>query len=149
MEQANLAGAVVVDLRRRKPKYLVVHRKADDKWMLVQGPTMPNELPLETAVREVAEQTGFACDVVGTLDGHVSKDGVARRFWMLQPTDGAFRRNEVVDAVVWMKRSDAMALLSSVRDQRMLAEAHLTLSDRPTIAVVDDTATTRVTALVG
>ncbi len=147
MTEIQAAGGIVVDLRRNKPKYLVVHRPDRDEWTFAHGSLRPSETHRDAAFREVLAQTGYECEMLGKLDavGYDDKndESTAIRYLMMSPMFGRFQRNDTVDVVVWMKRSQAMTLLSHVHDQRLLAEAHMSLSQlRRANATVSPQATT-------
>jgi 8-oxo-dGTP diphosphatase len=49
------------------------------------------------------------------------------RYWLMQPMSGSFTANDEVDAVMWVKRTKAMNMLTHVHDQAVLAEAHVAI----------------------
>ena len=47
----------------------------------------------------------------------------------MEEESGKFSRNDEVDAVTWVKRNQAMALLTHIHDQAVLVEAHMMVKD--------------------
>ena len=64
------------------------------------------------------------------------------RYWLMEAESGRFSRNDEVDAVTWLKRSQAMAMLTHIHDQAVLVEAHMMVKDirreRKRMALSDD-----------
>ncbi len=127
------AGGVIVDLERGKPRYLLIHRPAYDDWTLPKGKLERGETHSAAALREVKEETGLTCEILCRLSpteymtpNHNKKKV---RYWLMQPMSGAFSRNSEVDAVTWLKRSQAMSLLTYVHDQAVLVEAHVAVKN--------------------
>lgn len=132
MKVIEAAGGVIVDLTRGKPRYLLIHRYRYDDWTLAKGKLDPGERHVDAAMREVKEETGFDCEVLTRLSTSQYKiDGGIKkvRWWLMTPVGGHFEPNEEVDAVTWLKRSQAMVLLSYVHDQALLVEAHLRVKE--------------------
>jgi len=129
MSVIQAAGGVVVDLSKGKPRYLLVHRPAYDDWSFPKGKLDTGEKHKEAALREVQEETGLVCEVLAKLSPvhYVTPAGRNKRvkYWLMAPVSGTFARNDEVDAVTWLKRSQAMSLVTYVHDQAVLVEAHL------------------------
>lgn len=109
---------------------LVVHRPRYDDWSLPKGKDDPDETPVEAAVREVEEETGFRCRVVAPL-AEVSYEtplGVSKlvRYFAMRPLGfTGFEPNDEVDDVRWAAAPEAADLLSYDRDRELLAGADL------------------------
>ena len=123
------AGGVVVDLSKGKPRYLVVHRPNYDDWSFPKGKLDAGEKHRDAALREVKEETGLVCNVLTKLSPvtYQTPNGNPKRvkYWLMEARSGRFARNDEVDAVTWVKRSQAMSLLTHVHDQAVVVEAHL------------------------
>lgn len=133
MESIEAAGGVIVDLSRGKPRYLLIHRPRYDDWSLPKGKLNRNEKYRDAAIREVKEETGLVCEVLARLSpvNYITPNGNPKqvKYWLMSTTKGDFVQNDEVDAVTWVKRSQAMSLLTHVHDQAVLVEAHLIVKE--------------------
>lgn len=140
------AGGVLVDFSKGKPRYLLVHRPAYDDWTFPKGKLDNGERFRDAALREVKEETGLVCRVLGKLSPvhYVTPSGNPKqvRYWLMEVESGRFSRNDEVDAVTWLKRAQAMSLLTHIHDQSVLVEAHMMVKDirreRKLAALSDD-----------
>lgn len=127
------AGGVIVDLSRSKPHFLLVHRPAYDDWTLPKGKRLSDEKAPDTALREVKEETGLVCELLAKLGSveYVTPKGNSKRvkYYLMQAINGDFVPNDEVDIVTWVKRSQALALLTHPLDQRVLLDAHIVLDE--------------------
>ncbi len=133
METIEAAGGVIVDLSKRKPRYLLIHRPQYDDWSLPKGKLNSDERHRDAALREVKEETGLVCEVLAKLSpvSYMTANGHRKqvKYWLMQAVAGSFVRNDEVDAVTWVKRSQAMSLLTHVHDQAVLVEGHLIVKE--------------------
>ena len=122
------AGGVIVDVSRDKPHYLLIHRPRYDDWTFPKGKLDRGEKHRDAALREVKEETGLNCEVITKLSPtrYRTQNGNPKRvrYWLMRPTSGSFVRNDEVDAVTWLKRRAAMAILTHEYDRVLLTEAH-------------------------
>jgi len=127
-DRIEAAGGVVVDMSKRKPRYLLIHRPRYDDWSLPKGKLDRSEKHRDAALREVKEETGLVCEVIAKLSPvkYITPSGRQKRvkYWLMQARSGEFVVNDEVDAVTWVKRSQAVTLLTHVHDQAVLVEAH-------------------------
>jgi 8-oxo-(d)GTP phosphatase len=123
------AGAV---LWRRGPagdEVAVIHRSRYDDWSFPKGKREPGEHVLETAVREVTEETGIRV-ILGRRLGQVSYERLGRtkrvEYWAARAADPdaspGFVPNDEVDAMEWLPVTTAAGQLSYQRDVSLLAE---------------------------
>lgn len=120
------AGGIVVRRDGDTTQYLLVHRPRGD-WSFPKGKAEPGERDEDTALREVEEETGFAC-VLGALAGETRyRDAADRpkvsRYWFMEPQSVArpFTPNREIDDVRWCTRTEADGLLSYEQDRALLA----------------------------
>ena len=101
----------------------LVHRRRQQDWSLPKGKAHPDEHPVETALREVLEETGHQADV-GPFLGSVSyrKQGTVKvvRYWSLEATSGSFVANRETDDLLWLAPK-AASRLTSARDAEVIA----------------------------
>jgi 8-oxo-(d)GTP phosphatase len=106
----------------------MVHRPKYDDWSLPKGKPEDAEHLLQTAHREVAEETGLQV-VVGRrsvrtrYDVHLPDGRPAPKevdYWTGQWAGGEFRANKEVDELRWLPLDDAAALCSHAHDRAVL-----------------------------
>ena len=131
------AGAVVVRKGPAGREVLLVHRPKYDDWSLPKGKPVPDEHLLETAVREVAEETGFSTAVGrrGVRTCYTVPEGDKQDdYWLMRVTGGTFAPNDEVDELRWLPVDDAAELVSHDHDRDVLAD--LARTDVPRFAIV-------------
>jgi 8-oxo-dGTP diphosphatase len=110
---------------RTRVEVAVIHRPKYDDWSLPKGKLLVDEHPVLAAVREVAEETGYAV-TVGRPLGEIryDKDGQAKRvrYWAMRAVAGEFTVNDEVDVLRWLPPNEAQRLLSPDRDRGVLEE---------------------------
>ncbi|RBY77453.1 NUDIX hydrolase [Blastococcus sp. TF02-09] len=104
----------------------VVHRERHDDWSLPKGHVDAGEHPVQTACREVVEETGLA--VVAGRRGLTTRyevDGLPKRvdYWLMRCTGGAFVPNSEADELRWLPPADAATLCSYEPDREVIADA--------------------------
>jgi 8-oxo-dGTP diphosphatase len=112
------AGGVVVGDDGRMA---IIHRPRYDDWSLPKGKLFDGEDPLEGALREAEEETGFRCAAGMFLERVSYPDRQGRRkvvdYWLLQPVEGSFVPNDEVDELRWLEHLEAERLLTYERDR--------------------------------
>jgi 8-oxo-dGTP diphosphatase len=113
-------GVIWRQTRTLHVEVVVVHRPRRDDWSLPKGKSRRRESPLDCALREVREETGFRCAVGDELPEvrYVDRKGRDKRvrYWAMQPLDGTFRPNREVDAIEWVLLDQLHEVLSAARD---------------------------------
>jgi 8-oxo-dGTP pyrophosphatase MutT (NUDIX family)/phosphohistidine phosphatase SixA len=102
----------------------VVHRPRYDDWSLPKGKVDRGETLPFTAVREVAEETGFTARLgagLGEVHYAVLEGPKTVRYWTAEARGGAFTPNDECDDLRWCTTDEAAALLSYRRDLDVLA----------------------------
>jgi 8-oxo-(d)GTP phosphatase len=123
----------------------VVHRPKYDDWSLPKGKPEAGEHLLQTAFREVLEETGLGvvlgrrsvrtCYEVRLPDGSPAPKEVD--YWIAQWTAGEFEANDEVDELRWLPVEKATALCSHDHDRAVLADLERTDVPRmPTLVLV-------------
>ena len=118
----------------------MVHRPKYDDWSLPKGKPEAGEHLLETAVREVAEETGVSVAVGrrGLRTSYAVPEGAKRvDYWLMRATGGEFVPNDEVDELRWLPVDDAAALVSHEHDRAVLADlARTDVPRAPTLLLV-------------
>jgi 8-oxo-dGTP diphosphatase len=115
------AGGIVL----RGDEVLVVHRPRYDDWSFPKGKARsPRESDAATALREVREETGLACELGEPLPDVTYTDSMGRpkvvRYWRMHPGEGRFEPGDEVDSVRWVSASEARRLLTYDHDRALL-----------------------------
>ena len=86
--EVRAAGTVLSRHAESGAEVALIHRSRYDDWSLPKGKREPGEHLLETAVREVAEETGIRV-ILGRLLGHASYQSFGRPkrvdYWAARP----------------------------------------------------------------
>ena len=122
-ESTNETGGVEV---------LVVHRPHRLDWSLPKGKIEPGESLLETALREVEEETGYRC-IPGDDLGHVNyllPNGRPKtvHWWSMTVGSGAATLNDEVDEIIWLPIGEARGVLGYADDHEMLTRFEAALA---------------------
>ena len=89
MEVVRAAGGVVLRDGPSGREVLLVHRRRYDDWTLPKGKCEPGETDEDCALREVEEETGFACELDDELPSteYVDAQGPAEARALLGDAD--------------------------------------------------------------
>ena len=125
-KQVRAAGGVVVRTTGDGVEIAVVHRPRYDDWSLPKGKLESEESFQEGALREVEEETGFACELGAELSPVRYRDRKGRRkivrYWVMTPIDGRFEVNDEVDELRWLTPKKTRKLLDYDHDKRLVSE---------------------------
>ena len=114
------AGGVIVRDGAEGAEVLLVHRPAYDDWTFPKGKVERGETHEQCALREVQEETGLVCLLVGELPSTEYMNGRGRpkrvRWWRMEAVDGALAFDAEVDEAVWVTLERAVETLSYPRD---------------------------------
>ena len=121
------ADAIVAagGILRRGDRIAVIHRPRHDDWTLPKGKAESGEKIEETALREVAEETGCRARLGEFVD--VIRYTVAGRpkevhYWRMEVVgDPNFQPSEEVDRVEWLTPEEALARLSYEGERKLLS----------------------------
>jgi 8-oxo-dGTP pyrophosphatase MutT (NUDIX family) len=131
---ATSAGGVVVSPDRERPSLVVgMRRRARDAvtWTLPKGTPDPGESVEQTALREVAEETGLAVRIVEPLPSieyTFVQDGTrihkTVHYFLMEPTGGDLSRHDAeFERVRWVPFDEAPGLLSFPTERELVATA--------------------------
>jgi 8-oxo-dGTP pyrophosphatase MutT (NUDIX family) len=133
--EVRAAGGVIVRTRkrraRRRTELALVHRPRYDDWTFPKGKRDATDGSDEaTALREVEEETGFACILGEELASTRYRDAKGRdklvRYWRMALPPGitgeGFVVNREVDELVWCTAAEADRLLTYEHDRVLLGQ---------------------------
>ncbi len=118
----------------------LIHRPRYDDWTLPKGKCEGDETFVATAVREIAEETGYSVRLGRHLRrvdydlGATSRKHV--HYWSARVTGGEFVVNDEVDAIEWLSATEARGRLSHGADRKVLAEFERLPADLHTVLVI-------------
>ena len=105
----------------------IVHRQRYDDWSFAKGKADDGETSEQTALREVEEETGMTCRIVGAIDTihYPLATGATKEveFFLMRPIGvdrGAFTPNSEVDELRWISPDDAREQLTYSHDRGLL-----------------------------
>jgi 8-oxo-dGTP diphosphatase len=112
----------------RSPDVALIHRPKYDDWSFPKGKREPGEHILQTAVREVAEETGLQVILGRPLtQARYDRGGRPKRvdYWVARPVPegpDSFQANDEVDTMEWVPADAARGRLTYPHDALMLEE---------------------------
>jgi 8-oxo-dGTP diphosphatase len=118
-------GIVVRPGPAEMPEIIVVHRPGYNDWTFPKGKLVDDRESGEAAaLREVEEETGLRCRLVGPVGttrytDHKGRDKVAR-YWEMRTLGGHFEPSREVDVMRWLTVEEALELLSYEHDRQLL-----------------------------
>ncbi len=108
-------------------RVVLVHRPRYDDWSFPKGKQRRGETLLGAALREVREETGFLCIAEASVGVTEYLDRGERpklvRCWVMNRLNGTFAPNDEVDAIAWLRPSEAMLWLSHEHDRELLSRS--------------------------
>jgi len=131
---ATSAGGIVVSANRERPSLVVgMRRRSRDAvtWTLPKGTPDPGETTEETALREVAEETGLEVRIVeplSSIEYDFVQDGTrihkTVHYFLMAATGGDLSRHDVeFERVRWVPFDDAAGLLTFATERELVASA--------------------------
>jgi 8-oxo-dGTP pyrophosphatase MutT (NUDIX family) len=115
------AGGIVIDDVNR---ILLVHRPRYDDWSFPKGKLDSGESPLETAIREVREETGYRVEIrsfAGAVGYLVKGTPKTVLYWTMSPREQAeIEDPEEVSELVWLTKDQASERLSYGLERELL-----------------------------
>jgi len=117
------AGAVLWRPAAAGAEVALVHRPHHQDWSLPKGKVDPGESRARTAVREIAEETGFGAVLgrhLATVRYPVGDDRKVVDYWEARAGEGTFTPNGETDELRWLPPEQAAGLLSYDSDRDVL-----------------------------
>lgn len=121
------AGGLVVDGHER----VLIIRARDLRqrpvWTLPKGTIASGETPLDAALREVREETGWRCELVRELETVTywfSREGRRVKktvtWFLMRPVEKVGEHDHEVDEVVWLTKAEALDRVRYDSDRRLI-----------------------------
>jgi 8-oxo-dGTP pyrophosphatase MutT (NUDIX family) len=129
------AGGVVYRRRGGKTEVALISVGETARWQLPKGLVGRGETPEEAALREVAEETGLACEIVAELERveywYFSKGGARRvrfhkfvHFYLMRFVSGDVSgHDDEVNEARWVEIEGAEKMLTFKGERKALTEA--------------------------
>lgn len=118
------AGGIVVQNGDGEVRLVVVHRPLYDDWTLPKGKCEAGESWEDCALREVEEETGLRCHLLGPVGTteYIDRKGRQKqvRWWLMRPESGELKGQAEVDEARWLSPAQAVETLSYERDRSLL-----------------------------
>lgn len=133
------AGAVLWRPGDDAPEVAVIHRPRYDDWSLPKGKVDPGETEPVTAVREVAEETGYAAHLgrrLAAVAYPVDQSTKKVRYWTARAIGGEFSPNSEVDELKWLPISEAIKAVGYPHDRKVLRRFKKLPADTKTVLIV-------------
>jgi 8-oxo-dGTP diphosphatase len=121
------------------PEIAIVHRPRYDDWSLPKGKVDPGETEPVTAVREVAEETGYRSHLGRRLTAvsYPVEQGIKKvRYWTARTVSGEFNPNSEVDELKWLPVAEAIKELGYPHDRKVLRRFTKLPADTKTVLIV-------------
>ncbi|MEA2537601.1 MAG: hypothetical protein QOF11_1835 [Chloroflexota bacterium] len=128
---ATSAGGIVVRFRGGLPQFIAGRRREVRTWTLPKGTPHQGETTEQTALREVAEETGLTVRIVEPIDS-ISYDFTQRGarihktvfYFLMEPTGGDIAGHDhEFDEVRWFDLADAGAVLTFESERALVERA--------------------------
>jgi len=131
---ATSSGGIVIRFHDGAPQLVVGRRRRERDgvtWTLPKGTPHPGEITEQTALREVAEETGLEVRIVRPFDSieYTFVQGGTRihktvHYYLMQPTGGDLGRHDhEFDEVRWIRFDEAPVLLTFDTERDLVARA--------------------------
>jgi 8-oxo-dGTP diphosphatase len=117
----------------------VIHRPRYDDWSLPKGKVDPGETEPVTAVREVAEETGYAAHLgrrLAAVSYPVDQNIKKVRYWTARAIGGEFSPNDEVDELKWLPVTEAVKAVRYADDRKVLRRFEKLPADTKTVLIV-------------
>jgi 8-oxo-dGTP pyrophosphatase MutT (NUDIX family) len=132
-------GAVIFHKFDDEIKYLIIktHEKFGNSWDFPKGAMEESETELQTAIREVYEETGLSIDLIGDFRfemhylvkrGEILKTSI---YFLGESSDSDVKVDPMeVEAYEWLEYEKALSKLTYEQSQNVLKKAHELVLER-------------------
>lgn len=125
------AGGIVWRPGTDGPEVVLCHRIADSLWCLPKGTPDPGETLEQTALREVAEETGLQVrlgELVMVIEYWFARSGTRYHkrvhHWLMEPQGGDIALHDhEFDDVAWVSAFEALDILTYDNEKNVLRRA--------------------------
>lgn len=128
-------GAVVYRDIKGEIRYLLIKNKRSAHWGFPKGHIEPGETKIETAKREVLEETGIHINVIDgfeCISKYKIRDRIEKKVSIFVGTTkdtSTIIQQEEIEDYIWLTYDRAMSLLKFDNDKNILSSAHTFLND--------------------
>lgn len=128
MKHEKSCGALVYREISGEPELLLVRHKAGGHWSFPKGHVEPGETEIETALREVLEETGLTVALRKDFRhsvGYCPRPGIHKTvvYFAGTPSGGELHAQESeIAAIIWVPFAEAERLLTYQNDRRLLSQ---------------------------
>ena len=131
VEKATSAGGVVLRNANDDIEVLICNRLKRNIWALPKGTPDQGEEIIETALREVREETGLKVKVtakVGSINYWFKQENIRYNktvyFFLMEPVGGSLEEHDPeFDIVEWVSLAEAYRRMSYKNEIRMVSQA--------------------------
>jgi len=132
------AGGVVWRIGASGLEVVVCRREKEDLWCLPKGTPEAGESMIETALREVREETGLQVrnddEKLQTIEYWFARDGMRIHkqvhYWLMTAVGGSLDDHDhEFDEVSWLAVDDAARLLTYENERKILAAVVIATGD--------------------
>jgi len=116
-------GIVIRPVANGHVEVACIFREARNDWTFPKGKLDKKETFEQAALREVWEETGMSCSIIGFAGttNYIHRKGKAKivAYYLMTVNDGEFEANDEVDELVWLPAEQVIAHLTWDRDKEL------------------------------
>ena len=130
MKYEKSCGAIVYYINEQHiPEYLLIRHANGGHWAFAKGHVEENETEIQTATREIDEETGLTVEIDASfrvVTTYSPAPGVTKDviYFIAETQDKTVTRQEIeVTDIIWLPFDEALTYLTYDNDQRLLRAA--------------------------
>lgn len=116
-------GIVLRPVANGRLEVACIYREARGDWTFPKGKLDKKESFEDAALREVWEETGMSCSIIGFAGttNYIHRKGKTKivAYYLMTVNDGEFQANDEVDELVWLPVDQVRSHLTWDRDQEL------------------------------